>query len=189
MFGMNDASEFAFLVVLLPLLPAILIFLMFPKTEMVAQGPLQGLSIRAGGAFGAYLIVLLVLMTWMATIGMRTIPRTWTVEANVVVKDKMGRVINPRALNKNAFSVSYTPTYIHVVPRQNNVKIAVTATEVGGDVPAMTIAYGDGNVTLDPDDKAVKWVRYNWKNKYVLSTPSTIDPVKEEAFANITVDP
>ena len=63
MFGMNDASEFAFLVVLLPLLPAILIFLMFPKTEMVAQGPLQGLSIRAGGAFGAYLIVLLVLMT------------------------------------------------------------------------------------------------------------------------------
>lgn len=189
MFGMNDASEFAFLVILLPLLPAILIFLMFPKTEMVAQGPLQGLSIRAGGAFGAYLIVLLVLMAWMSTIGTRTIPRTWTIEANVVVKDKLGRVINPRALNKDAFSVSYTPTYIRAVPRQNSVKITVTATEVEGRVPAMTIAYGDGNGTLDLDDSAVKSVRYNSKNKYVLSTPLTIQPVDDEAFTNITGEP
>lgn len=102
----------------------------------------------------------------------------------------MDRVINPRALDKDAFSVSYTPTYIRAVPRKNSVKIAVTATEVEGKVPAMTIAYGNvGNGTLDLDDSDFKPVRYNWKNKYVLSTPLTIEPVEDEAFTNITVDP
>jgi hypothetical protein len=56
----NDFSVVGFpyaLWVLLPLIPSILIFLIFPNSTVTAQGPLAGLTVRAGGAFGAYLII------------------------------------------------------------------------------------------------------------------------------------
>jgi hypothetical protein len=44
--------------VLLPLLPAILTFRLFPQTSVAVSGPFANLTVRAGGAFAAYLIVL-----------------------------------------------------------------------------------------------------------------------------------
>ena len=43
--------------VLLPLIPSILIFLIFPMTTIMTRGPLALLTLRAGAAFVAYLIV------------------------------------------------------------------------------------------------------------------------------------
>jgi hypothetical protein len=43
--------------VLLPLLPAILTFRLFPQTSVAVSGPFANLTVRAGGAFAAYLIV------------------------------------------------------------------------------------------------------------------------------------
>ncbi len=43
--------------VLLPLIPAILIFWIFPDTKIEVGGPLNGLSVKASGAIGAYILV------------------------------------------------------------------------------------------------------------------------------------
>lgn len=44
---------------LLPLVPTILIYLLFPKNNRVfVKGPLAGLSIKASGAIGAYVLIL-----------------------------------------------------------------------------------------------------------------------------------
>ena len=43
--------------VLLPLVPAVLIYLIFPRTQVGLAGPFSGLTIRASGAFAAYFIV------------------------------------------------------------------------------------------------------------------------------------
>ena len=50
--------------VAIPLLPAILIYRIFPHEPFRAQGTLAGtgLKINAGGAAGAYLVVLLIIM-------------------------------------------------------------------------------------------------------------------------------
>ena len=40
--------------VALPLVPAILIYRYFPDTQVVASGPLAGLTVKASGAFAAY---------------------------------------------------------------------------------------------------------------------------------------
>ena len=45
---------------MLPLIPAIVIYLLFPKTEVVASGPLKGFKINTSGAFAAYFILLLM---------------------------------------------------------------------------------------------------------------------------------
>jgi hypothetical protein len=47
--------------VLLPLIPAILSFKIFPDTTVTAKGPLKGLTIKAGGAFAGYLIIFLTI--------------------------------------------------------------------------------------------------------------------------------
>src|SRR6266496_2817914 len=44
--------------VLLPLVPAVLIYLIFPKSTTTLRGPFAGLTIRSSGAFAAYFIVL-----------------------------------------------------------------------------------------------------------------------------------
>lgn len=46
----------------LPLLPAVLIYRLFPNTSVTTSGPLANLTINASGAFAAYLIVFLITM-------------------------------------------------------------------------------------------------------------------------------
>jgi hypothetical protein len=43
--------------VLLPLVPAVLIYWLFPSTAVAVSGPFANLTVRASGAFAAYLIV------------------------------------------------------------------------------------------------------------------------------------
>jgi hypothetical protein len=43
--------------VILPLVPAVLIYRLFPSTTVAVSGPFAGLKVNAGGAFAAYLIV------------------------------------------------------------------------------------------------------------------------------------
>jgi len=44
---------------LIPLIPAVVIYKLFPKTEVTASGPLSGLNIKTKGAFAAYIIALI----------------------------------------------------------------------------------------------------------------------------------
>ena len=44
------------LYVLLPVLPAVVIYRMFPKTRVAVSGPLSKLSFKASGAFAAYVV-------------------------------------------------------------------------------------------------------------------------------------
>lgn len=48
------------LYVLLPLIPAILIFRLFPETKVAVSGPLQNLTVKTTGAFAAYVVTTLL---------------------------------------------------------------------------------------------------------------------------------
>lgn len=48
------------LYLLLPMIPSVIIYKIFPDTKIAVSGPLQGLTIKATGAFAAYLICCLV---------------------------------------------------------------------------------------------------------------------------------
>lgn len=56
----NPAVVYSFclymLYVLVPLIPAILIFKMFPESKVTVSGPLQNLTVNATGAFAAYVV-------------------------------------------------------------------------------------------------------------------------------------
>jgi len=48
------------LYVLLPLIPSIIIYKIFPDTRVTAEGSVSNWKIRAGGAFAAYVTVVLL---------------------------------------------------------------------------------------------------------------------------------
>lgn len=85
--------------VLLPLIPAVLIYRLFPGTYVAAEGPLAGLTVKAGGAFAAYLIVFVVVMPWVNSayyvVGGWLHP-AWTVTGTLHITDKNGVDSHPR---------------------------------------------------------------------------------------------
>lgn len=75
------------LVVALPLLPAILIYKIFPTTQIKASGTIGALTWNASGAFAAYMIVLAIIMLsplkqLTSSIGGFYSP-TWTIEMEI----------------------------------------------------------------------------------------------------------
>ncbi|HWT12957.1 MAG TPA: hypothetical protein VN231_09410 [Allosphingosinicella sp.] len=82
--------------VLLPLVPAIVIYRIFPDTKVAVAGPFHALSVRAGGAFAAYLIVFVAtypLIDEMNRNLASMYDRQWIVRGSIVVRDEQGKEI------------------------------------------------------------------------------------------------
>jgi len=90
------------LYVLLPLVPAILIYSIFPNTKVGISGPLSGLSMKAGGAFAAYVIVVLLgtfLILKTHTMIGGIVNQTWSVKATIELRDSEDNVITYEETN------------------------------------------------------------------------------------------
>jgi hypothetical protein len=104
--------------ILLPLVPAVLIYTLFPNTPVAASGPLAGLTIKTGGAFAAYLIIVVVVFPLINTIKDQiggSIRPSWEIRGEVKLVDQNGSEIlnrdlleamrlssNPKCLNHSA---------------------------------------------------------------------------------------
>jgi hypothetical protein len=90
--------------VLLPLVPAVLIYWLFPNTAVAVGGPLANLTVRASGAFAAYLAVFLVTYTSVQraeeTIDGFLHP-FWKITGVLKIVDKDGKEIQSEALLNN----------------------------------------------------------------------------------------
>jgi hypothetical protein len=83
--------------VLVPLAPALLIYWLFPNTPVAVSGPLADLTVRTGGAFGAYLVVLLVTygqlrITDQSIASLES--QFWTVSGTVQLFDSKEKPVN-----------------------------------------------------------------------------------------------
>lgn len=70
------------IITLLPLVPAVILFKYLPSSTAAVSGPLGGLGVKFGGAFGGYFIVFLFL--WHGLDFDQPHYRTWTVTGKVV---------------------------------------------------------------------------------------------------------
>ena len=81
----------------LPLLPAVLIYRLFPDTAVAVSGPLAQLTFKAGGAFGAYLIVFFSLFPFTTkvynVVGDLLHPY-WTITGSLKLIDKDGKPVH-----------------------------------------------------------------------------------------------
>ncbi len=147
----RDAELYLLVVlwVLVPLVPAVLICWIFPKTEFFTNGPVAGLTVRAGGAAGLYLIILLV-----------SIPLTdkiyddihgnerayWTVHGDAQFLDSHNNIVNDESFLKK-ISLSTRPD--HFIRDTFSLEIPVTE-EIGGRFPRLIVGVDDDwKVSID----------------------------------------
>jgi hypothetical protein len=137
--------------VLLPLVPAVVIYLIFPRTQLALTGPLNGLSIRSSGAFAAYLIVLLVTYPLLNQQN-RNISGlyrpSWTISGRVIVQDEQGHEISYDRTGQSPLTVSLRPDIVTMMDQRS---FRVTVPEIDHRVPAILLTYeGYGTQAVDP---------------------------------------
>jgi hypothetical protein len=132
---------------LAPLIPAVLIFKLFPDSKISLSGPLQGLSVKSGGAFAAYLITFLIALPMTSGISDfhdALLRPVWTVEAKVMIIDKDARKL-PLKQFADELTAVVTPKLLRV---GRTVRLHVPIT--GKDLPLVLLEIpGFGAETID----------------------------------------
>ena len=124
--------------VLLPLAPAVLIYWLFPNTPVAVSGPLSGLTVRTGGAFGAYLVVLLLTYGQLRTINQSIAmldSQFWNVKGTVQLVDSKARPIDSPGLLQKLVVVTKPET--HLIDKYE-IKLRIVQ-EADGSLPITVI--------------------------------------------------
>lgn len=159
--------------VVLPLLPAVLIYRLFPDTSVAASGPFANLTVKASGAFAAYLIVFaatFLLVDHIRTFIGGSMRPFWEVQGEVQLLDQNGNHITQQdLLNKLVLAVNPNP--LRVEEDQLTLKIPEGT---GGKLPRITVTIPDwGFTAIDPEDQSwlTKWEsRDNFAKTWDLGT-------------------
>lgn len=80
--------------VIVPLVPTILIYKLFPNNTIAVDGPFAGLTVKATGAFAGYLIIFFLMYLKLDGIYNRIAdfkPESWTLLGNVELRDSNGK--------------------------------------------------------------------------------------------------
>lgn len=134
--------------VLLPLAPAILIYRLFPDTPVTVKGPLANLTISAGGAFAAYLIVFLATFPLLSEINRNLkgeFRPSWTVTGRIFPYGEDGKAVT-NGDPKNV-GISFDPAFVNV---NRNLTFEATVPEINRRIPKLSIIYeGVGATYVD----------------------------------------
>jgi hypothetical protein len=162
--------NFLFLLALLavwvsmPLFPAVLIYRRFPNTPLVASGPLAGLTINTGGAFAAYLIILLIVTPLVNTakdlIGGSMRPY-WEIRGEVSLVDETGKEI--QALDQVLVGMRLQ-TRPDILGHDGNTLRLKIPEESEGRLPQIVISFPEsknwGSQKLEFDEQTPPWWKF-----------------------------
>ncbi len=111
-YSMDNLFEFmavAGIVVLLPIIPALLIYRYVPPDKTVATGPFKGLQIKLTGSFAGYFLVLLALLSFAGAYWKLAADyEPWTVRGKLFYAD--GRPVD----DERAVLFQMQPSAVHV---------------------------------------------------------------------------
>jgi hypothetical protein len=152
------------LIVGLPLIPAILIYKIFPNTSIIARGNIGAITWNASGAFAAYVIVLMmIIMSPLMNIILSSAnfyKPAWTVEATI-----------------HGFNYQYHPTNfkdINVIMRPDMHKISTGKAVLTiphsdrSDWPIVTFTTTGGSKELDLSTLKENDIEIDYYNKRIV---------------------
>jgi hypothetical protein len=147
------------LYVLVPLVPSVVIYRLFPQTSVTISGPLSNLSMKATGAFAAYVVTVglgwvLVSRTQDMILGMDAV--TWTIRGDLELVDSSGTLIHhhDRDSLRRALEVTVAPPHARTTERAVIVKTTLTEEEP----PTLTYTIPRfGGVDLTPSRENAIW--------------------------------
>lgn len=143
-----------FLYVLLPIIPAALIYKWFPDSAVTASGTLSNFKINSSGAFAAYIVTVLlgyflISSTQEKIVHFETqISPTWTLKGVIELQDQDGKpVVHPSLLNQ--VDVTVKPEIF--TSANGNIHLKLPGTETGS-WPQLLVnlnVLGFGSATLN----------------------------------------
>jgi hypothetical protein len=152
-----------------PLVPAVLIYRLFPSTTVAVTGPLAGLTVKAGGAFAAYLVVFAGTSYWvkpeMDIVGSFQ-HSFWTIKGRIQLVNRDGKEIEDKDL-LGKIRVRTDPDQF----TWQGYRIQFGIPEINGELPQ--------EIIFEFPDPETKW----GKRKYQLKCPSeelTCKPTKTQ---------
>jgi hypothetical protein len=141
------------LYVLVPLIPSILIYKIFPDTKVSISGPLSNLKLNASGAFAGYIVVVILGYSQIEkaqelTAGLAY--PTWTVTCSVILQDSLDKPIPHSENMLNGLRVVTTPELVKTAGKN------VTLSIPGIKDPMRTISlilpgFGQKNINLQQE--------------------------------------
>ncbi len=173
------------LYVLIPMIPAVVIYRLFPKNRVSAKGVLSGITINTGGAFAAYLIVVLLGKPLVDNINNSIhalSSSVWTVKIPLrLVDEEQGPIDQMSAWNRlDQINIKLRPD-IHRVGQTLELHLPVLGhdepdNEIRLDVPG----FGFGIVRLHRNQEEVEW--NGVKRTIVFNKPVDIHYADASAF-------
>jgi hypothetical protein len=121
--------------VILPLIPAVLIYRLFPDTAVAVHGPLANLTVRASGAFAAYLIVFAATYVFVKETEEVVVAFQhpfWTIKGRIVLVDREGIEVTAESLLEK-MRVRTDPDQFKV----QSYHVQLSIPEIGGDLPGV----------------------------------------------------
>ncbi len=142
-----------FLWVMGPLVPAVLIYKLFPDTSVSAEGPLAGLTVRATGAFAAYLLTFLIaypLNLKIHNVFGSQLKAVWKLEAELIATDDDGQPIEYAPFYKS-LQISLSPSLQEIAGRK--VELQIPLDGEGREWPKITFQIPNfGGTTINPSE-------------------------------------
>lgn len=159
--------------VILPLIPSILIYRLFPNTAVAVSGPLANLTVRASGAFAAYLIIFvftypLIQTTKEAIGGFQH--QFWTINGQVKIIDARGMEVHSQSLLKK-IAVLTDPVAYSIQSYYLRVKVMQSE---GDDFPLLIFqipSFGERVIDLKSIETAAV---DNYKKTIIMKEPIII---------------
>jgi hypothetical protein len=150
------------LVTIGPLVPAVVTYKLFPDTSVGLSGPLQGLTVRATGAFAAYTIVFLLMLPLtnkiFDVVGGFNRP-AWTIYADIKTVDKNNKEVTSANLLEAA-TLGLKPEINTLASRSLRVSIPGADPDAWPHLTVHVPGWGVGEVDLGRLTSDAEWDRF-----------------------------
>ncbi len=141
---------------LVPMIPAILIFRIFHDTAVRITGPLLGVTVSASGAFAGYLVIVLLSQSWVkdsqGIVHSWMPPPHWVVTTEIKLLEANGQSFSHPDLMPKV-SIYEDPEWVHINPFTQTATINVV--EGNSGLPRIFILVpGYGSKIIEPETLA-----------------------------------
>jgi hypothetical protein len=138
--------------VMLPLIPAVVIYRLFPNTQVAASGPFSGLTLKSSGAFSAYIIVFLGMVPFVYrtydSVAHVASP-SWRIAGKLSVTGPDGKAIQDQNILKSV-KVALDPSNVDVVGGEFSVSVPA----FDDAIPKLIFDFGSlGSRIVDVEDR------------------------------------
>lgn len=183
------------LYILVPIIPAVIIYRMFPATTTTVEGTLvSNWKVKAGGAFAAYIVT--VLLGYFLAIGTQRMivgmtDTTWTVGGNVELLDQNGNPINSDSDLLKSLDVEIHPPPKDVSGHHLDMRVPVEKDDPSGYWIHISIPeFGANDYSLDASTTDASYtVKYDREKRKILIGPNITLRAAAAPRTSLTVSP